>query len=115
MQPSVVQLNEGSLDETLRDEHIRVHNQDQGLLETIRFNEEASIDSVPPIPPYMSQYEFARREDNLIKFLLERVVAMREVPLMQARNDREQKNNLASIKDVLSRIDTSQKGFAAKT
>lgn len=108
-------LNEGSLDETLRDEHIRVHNQNQGLLETIRFNEEASIDSGPPVPQYMGPYEFARRDENLIKFLLERVIAMREIPIMQARNDREQKNNIASIKGVLNRIGTDQKGFATKS
>ena len=94
--------------EVLRNEHIRVHNQDQLLLSTFRstnenFNKDSIIQEgsasfyhmLPQKSNNEPEYLHVEMEENLVQFILEKIIAMREVPLMQARNKGETTQNVS--------------------
>ena len=58
-------------------------------------------------------YEWGILEENLINYFIEKVVVMREVPLMKATYMLERENNMRRIQDKLSKIGPLT-GFASK-
>lgn len=62
---------------------------------------------------FVEPYEHAVLEENLIQYLIEKVIIMREVPLMRATQLLERENNVRKITDKLMKIGTMT-GFASK-
>ena len=58
-------------------------------------------------------YEYQELEENLIRFLLEKVIVMREVPFMKATDKLERNKNINKIYDQLIKIAPSN-SFAGK-
>ena len=58
-------------------------------------------------------YEYQELEENLIRFLLEKVIVMREVPFMKATEKLERNKNINKIYDQLIKI-TPTNSFAGK-
>jgi len=50
----------------------------------------------------------------LIKFLLEKVVVMREIPLMQANAEYNQEMIKANLQGLVKKVEQGAKNFAAK-
>lgn len=58
-------------------------------------------------------YVWETLEENLINYFIEKVIVMREVPLMKATYMLERENNIRKIQDKLSKIGPIS-GFASK-
>lgn len=101
--------------EAIQEEQNRVYKQDQLLLEQLKEGEDReegdsqySMDAGetasekekrPPIPPY----EYKQLEDDIIKYICEKIVAMREQPFIDAVENlrrAQELNNLQMIMDM---------------
>jgi hypothetical protein len=59
-------------------------------------------------------YPYLDTEENLIKYLLEKVIVMREVPYMQVANTLERNHNKQNLKSYIKDFDNKNFNFAAK-
>jgi hypothetical protein len=84
---------EQAVADILREEHIRVHEQDQALLNSFRAADISLDAMMPGRSSWLCDYEFLGLEESLLQFILEKIVVLREIPLMEARNFGERKMN----------------------